>query len=173
MGVVGPENLNSGSDPNRSDPPIHVSSANQIREFLFSTNREPPPIRGGAIWLVLRTSQPRKTPTNQNMILYLLTNHNAIIFHPRGDGHELSWKAGLDCLLCGQGERQQGFAKAAPSRGRVQKKKRHAIVWTARPNGTRSFGLRVEMARDRLDRASKSRVLFCGHLEITTQLVSC
>ena len=98
MGVVGPENLNTGSEPIQSNP-IHVSSANQIREFLFSTNREPPPIRGGAIWLVLRTSQPRKTPTNQNMILYLLTNHNAIIFHPRGDGHELSWKAGLDCLL--------------------------------------------------------------------------
>ena len=33
---------------------------------------------------------------NQNMILYLSTNQKVIIFHPRGEGQELSWTAGLD-----------------------------------------------------------------------------
>ena len=107
--------------------------------------------------MVLRTSQPRKTPTNQNMTLYLSTNHNAIIFHPRGDGHELSWKAGLDCLLCGQGERGSkasqklhqvaGECKKKKARDRLDRSSKwHAIVWTARRNGTRSFGPRVQIA---------------------------
>ena len=42
-------------------PSIHFSSANQICVFLFSANREPRPSRGGAIWLVLRTSQPHNS----------------------------------------------------------------------------------------------------------------
>ena len=50
--------------------------------------------------MVLRTSQPRKTPTNQNMTLHLSTNQKVIIFHPRGDGQELSGLLGW--IVCGR-----------------------------------------------------------------------
>ena len=68
----GPENLKGGSVRPSVHPsvrpsvrPIHFSSANQIRVFLFSANRESRPSRGGAIWLVLRTSQPHNSrPVN-------------------------------------------------------------------------------------------------------------
>ena len=51
----GPENLKRGSIRPSVRPsvrPIHFSSANQIRVFLFSANREPPLIPGGRFdWL--------------------------------------------------------------------------------------------------------------------------
>ena len=40
------------------------------------------------MWLVLRISHPRKTPTNHNMTVYLSTNQKVIIFNPRGDGQD-------------------------------------------------------------------------------------
>ena len=48
--------------------------------FLFSANREPPLIPGGAIWLVLRCSQPRNYWLRYSPGGWLETSHVAVVW---------------------------------------------------------------------------------------------
>ena len=96
--------------------------------------------------MVLRTSQPRKTPTNQNMILYLSTNHNAIIIYFTPWVTVRSCRGRLGWIVCCV-DRERG-SKAS--------QKLHQVAGECKKKkGTRSFGPLVQMARDRLDCASK------------------